>query len=961
MKPRLVFRRSCNPYVLRSIATFVIGIAALSPAQKPQSRPESLSVTVTNPGPAGASVGDGPDFATTVLADPWDMNVSTDVSYVHYLSNVTFEDGFMTGTTSPSVNENSYLHLLYQGTFSAQTQGKTGAEYPIDANYYRTLSFRMYLSSANPSDQAYVYWFRAPGYNTSGSSQAIPVYSGWRTYVLDLPSSAATGSWDGTITGLRLDPIHRSGVTVKLDWVRLTPLSAQPFSIQWQASYTSPEALVNLSYDDDRDPNNGTVGLIAKGLRASAGNQYSWSTGFLAPGKYYPVAEMGTDYAAVLRGDAWDMSQTSDVSASHLVNVQSSGGWLKGDTSGGNAELNMNLDPNYTLDTNLFKELAFNVSLSYDTQWLVYASPDNWRTAYNIVGNWQPISAGVHQVVIRLDNYPDWPNKHMTNVRLDFEELGRSLHLELDYVRLSSPGGDINLVRDSSDGALTVNSQGVLKFTNPTLTTGPDYATVELNNGWDMNGSGSSGDGDVTELREIARTSYSNGVLNATTSGGHKPCTDPYHHTDWGDSQVYLNVGPQGIDTSVYRYITFRYKQYGTQDVGCGWIARFLWSQSEDIFSGTSTMEDIVIDDEWPYDGSNDGWHSYTIDLSRAALEAGSPGWNGTIHSLRFDPSEVPTPIEFDLDSITLTGDPVSDGQFPLGWTLNNLDDTGTVTLYRDNDRNYANGGRTLIATLGNNPTGYTWDTTGLPNGKYYVYAEVEDSINSAGWYSDVPVQVISPPTIRLTDPAGQRVSSGDDYTVEFETTNAEGGKVDLSWVPAPGTCGEETIVTDLSATDTTYDWGLSGMSPDAYWLRATVHSAYGTTVTTETPGPLVITQQTDAALRVTPSNPRISVSRRRGVSRPTNLLIDNLGVNNFTWNASTDRDWLSVTPASGSSEPATIQVTADMRGKALGTYTATVTINAGAEGVVNVPVTVDVLNHDPNVFLPNVSQLSCN
>ena len=320
-----------------------------------------------------------------------------------------------------------------------------------------------------------------------------------------------------------------------------------------------------------------------------------------------------------------------------------------------------------------------------------------------------------------------------------------------------------------SPGPLSINQAPILNILAPSMTSGEDYAATVLGDPRDM-----SNPEDIAEMTQIASFDFAGGIFHATTTGEHNP---------WGDPTLLLPVSASTpIDTSRYKYLTWRMWHEGEQDIGNGWVARYLWAKTA-LGTDHSTSEDLVI---W------EGWNSYKMDLSKALLEPGSPnlGWTGTVRKFRFDPTEVPAPVAFHLDYIHLRADDRADRSFRVAWELLDPDSTNTISLYYDTDREGFDG--TLIATLEGQisnatppgeservaqsglrtplgsmqqPAGefrihlpfvarafypcpgacYNWYTADLPPGTYYIYAVAEDGYNVTRWYSETPIIIEHP------------------------------------------------------------------------------------------------------------------------------------------------------------------------------------------------------------------------
>jgi hypothetical protein len=304
-------------------------------------------------------VGEGIDYATTVLGRAWDMSFITDF-YNEKTDNVrpyagstetqraAIQDGMLVGTSTIG---DPYIFLVWPGYPDTQdSDGRYGAVKPIDADRFRYLVFRMYLSAANGS-VGQVFWAKDKLLAQSGMSNPFTVYPGWHTYVVDLKMIGKiptfNTAWGGQIQALRLDPTNQASVDFKIDWVRLVSDQTLPSaSITWteRSGTVSLYAITDTARTDDMST------MIAGGLLASQGS-YFWQAGLLRPGYYYvykvvqsgsqhvgtvdpspvlvqqaPMAMIdapgrlsGNDYATIVLNDPWDMSSSTDIVATNDV------------------------------------------------------------------------------------------------------------------------------------------------------------------------------------------------------------------------------------------------------------------------------------------------------------------------------------------------------------------------------------------------------------------------------------------------------------------------------------------------------------------------------------------------------------------------------------------------------------------------------------------------------------------
>ncbi len=291
-----------------------------------------------------------------------------------------------------------------------------------------------------------------------------------------------------------------------------------------------------------------------------------------------------------------------------------------------------------------------------------------------------------------------------------------------------------------STSNLAIHPMPIVEITKPGPLAGEDYATAQAGDPWGMDDSG-----DISAMVNVASAALNKGVLELTNANG--------------DPQLLLNT-PVPIDTSRYYYLTFRMYLEGTQDIGNGWVHRWVW-----WYSGP-TQDAVTTDDMIIYEG----WHTYTIDLRQALIDPSSSGaWTGAPTTLRMDPHEVPVPMRFYLDYVRLwRDDAVTQGTpYPIRYVVARAQ-APVLTFYYDDDKDLTNG-RTPMASytpptpVGSEraylplvrrqyapqeiepPTGqvWLWDTSGVPPGLYFVSVDVVDGPNAATWYSEFPVEII--------------------------------------------------------------------------------------------------------------------------------------------------------------------------------------------------------------------------
>jgi hypothetical protein len=285
-----------------------------------------------------------------------------------------------------------------------------------------------------------------------------------------------------------------------------------------------------------------------------------------------------------------------------------------------------------------------------------------------------------------------------------------------------------------------INAPPTLRITDPDETGGEDFATAVLGNSWDMN------DGNDVRLEvpgnHLLGPSFSGGQFHAVSDGqpvayvGDIPVGDPI---------VYALANNGVVNTSRYRYLTYRLQVDRSYDLGRGSVARVFWGSQSGAPYNLTTTKDILV---WP------GMNSYTVDLASLSAAPGGglePGnaqlWTSAgARYLRLDPHEFAEQVPFHVDSVKLAAmDEDVGGTFTIRFTGSDPDgDPVSLALYYDTDRNPSNG-LTLIASNVSLASGeYTWNTTGVPPGVYYIYAFASDDVNGFATYSTGPVRVVN-------------------------------------------------------------------------------------------------------------------------------------------------------------------------------------------------------------------------
>ena len=344
---------------------------------------------------AGGIVGEGDDFATTVLNDAWDMNEISDAMPWYDLPNVAVNGGVLSYNLPGPWGG---IPLLAPG--SQVGAGKSGGAFPINADYYHWLSFRIKQPAGSI---VRARWHTATGWQWEpyATTNDISVAtSDWQTYVIDLktyPRIAGTASWTGQVFGLYLDSYAPDGSQVSLDWARLT--ANNPSTNSLMIDWSELTGTANFYLDSDSTGCEGTP--ITKTVTSASGSFLWWQAGLgiaspanVAPGDYYVCAKSGgnvlgrsagqvtvrpapvfritkpsytsgPDYATEA-GNPWDMSDGADAWASNASSSVQNGNLVVNVPSNqGDPQVHFNLPGDTPIDSSRYYYLTYKLWVNY--------------------------------------------------------------------------------------------------------------------------------------------------------------------------------------------------------------------------------------------------------------------------------------------------------------------------------------------------------------------------------------------------------------------------------------------------------------------------------------------------------------------------------------------------------------------------------------------------------------------
>jgi hypothetical protein len=716
---------------------------------------------------ANVVVGEGRDFATTVLGDPWDMSSIKDI-YNEKTQNINsaagvnrmaIEDGMLAGM---STNNDPHLFLVWGGFDHHQNASRRyGTNTPVDADYFRYLVVRMYLSEAAASDGGRVVWSRDRNLQQLGISRPFRLQPGWFTYVIDLRTigvEAGGVPWSGAMQALRLNPTSRANVHIKIDWVRLVAEHDLP---TYDVTWSEREGAVSLYATKTQSYDRSTVIATSWDARHGA---YRWPVGLMEPGNYYIYRTVARDYATLALGQPWDLTSSSQYTLNEFHVHSNSGGRLRVSPTGNDPYITLRLDQNTPINAGLFKRFSFRMNSQGLNPGQYYTWQIFWRQAgspeFRSIAFQGELRAGEHTYSVDLSNVPGWSG-NLEFLRLDIASnanMNNSV-FDFDWVALTTgfvPGSESELQSTHTiSGPVTVKEAPRVDITAPSRTSGADYATSVLGDPWDMCNSS-----DISRTNEIESLRFANCIASYTDDlATHQ--TTPLT----GDPQLTLRTGAfyddkrTPIDTLRYRYVTYRYKENRTQDTMRGSVNRFVFWPN--VPQDNTTLHAVV---------TNEGWETYSVDLANAPVEPTTPRtWTQTGYApyFRFDPNEFPgEKVSGELDYILLTSQPWADQSYTIQWSRTGGDAGATVRLYADTDLDPHNG-KTFIGQTIMNAGSFLWNTAGVAEGNYYIFMELSDGASGTrNQYSEVPIRVKRQASVTF-GPFERTLIKADDFAGE--------------------------------------------------------------------------------------------------------------------------------------------------------------------------------------------------
>jgi hypothetical protein len=378
------------------------------------------------------AAGNGEDYAANELGNPWDMDSSADIAFEYTrengnVSGLTFSGGELQATATSA---DPWIALLVPSDPDVNQLPPEGGFRPINTSKYRFLTVRVNVSS---NSFAQVFWQASIG-SAFNSSAFIAVSPGYQTITFDLAGggNGSNGPWSGTVQGLRFDPMVATG-TFKIDYVRLsstapaTPDHALPITKITAPSYIS-----------------------------------------------------GADYATTELNNAWDMSEASDVAATHDLNAGSisfSNGIMNATNVAGTSncgvprgDAQVTLRTSGAINASRYKYFTYrmlldgkqdtvNGSVARVLWWSTKPEQASITRSWVIFEGYQTVSFDMSKIRLEPSSFATWQASAPIVFRFDPHEFAAPHTFHIDYVMLtadSTANASFDIRYQSSGGPATV-------------------------------------------------------------------------------------------------------------------------------------------------------------------------------------------------------------------------------------------------------------------------------------------------------------------------------------------------------------------------------------------------------------------------------------------------------------------------------------------------------------------------
>ena len=173
----------------------------------------------------------------------------------------------------------------------------------------------------------------------------------------------------------------------------------------------------------------------------------------------------------------------------------------------------------------------------------------------------------------------------------------------------------------------------------------------------------------------------------------------------------------------------------------------------------------------------------------------------------------------------------VTQGQnVAIAWNGTDPDDAATVSIGYDQDNIFDNGNHTWIALSQSEDGSYSWNTSGVAPGTYYIFGMIYDGECSDHDYASGTVTVLAPnicPTLDMTSPSSnQTVTQGQNVAIAWNGTDPDDAATVSIGYDQDNIFdnGNHTWIALSQSEDGSYSWNTSGVAPGTYYIFGMIY-----------------------------------------------------------------------------------------------------------------------------------------
>jgi hypothetical protein len=281
---------------------------------------------------------------------------------------------------------------------------------------------------------------------------------------------------------------------------------------------------------------------------------------------------------------------------------------------------------------------------------------------------------------------------------------------------------------------------------NTVIAESDDYATQVLGNPWDMTTTppgdlrNLSGLDDLTQPYLFTAPTVSNGIWSANTTAGVGSSVN-LQYQDFANAYSALGEkNGQNYPISSTRFSRFFVRLYSS----ASFLATIYWYKNYDSApTGNSNIFTV-----------QPGWNVYSVDL-RPGGGGGSGNWTqaGPYTAFMFQEVQGAAGINIQFDWARLTPDTAQTVRILWSYSGSGTDQ---VHLYLSTSPTAGTDNELQLATVAASAGAYSWNTTGIAPGSYYIHAELNGAVSSIG-----PIVVNTAPIARIDAPSPL---TGEDF-----------------------------------------------------------------------------------------------------------------------------------------------------------------------------------------------------